>query len=424
MPRQLGVPGATLLGLGSILGTGVFVSIGVAAAVAGTAVLAAILLAAGLAVCNALSSAQLAASHPVSGGSYEYGYRLLHPIIGFSAGWVFLCAKSASAAAAALGATGYLYHVLGMEPLGGLGPSAAILTLLMTALVAGGLRRSSRVNAAIVGITLLALTVFAAFGLWHLASGAGRSLAPLLPKPGGSGASAFFYATALMFVAYTGYARIATLGEEVRDPGRTIPLAIIMTLAVSAALYVLVAVAALGAVPPEALGAAATRQAVPLEIAAQAMNAPVLVLLIALGAVSAMLGVLLNLLLGLSRVVLAMGRRHDLPPALSVISPHGDPRRAVVSMGAIISVMALPGQIETTWAFSALTVLIYYAITNAAALRLPRVHRRYPPLLAWLGLGGCLALTVFLPPGVWILGGVLIGGGLLWRVLAQRLWPA
>jgi basic amino acid/polyamine antiporter, APA family len=293
----------------------------------------------------------------------------------------------------------------------------------VTVLVAGGLRRSSLVNAFIVSVTLLSLVMFGAFGMWHLASGAGRPLTQSLPDAGWNGASAFFYATALMFVAYTGYARIATLGEEVHDPGRTIPLAIILTLAVSAALYVLVAAAALGAVDAEVLGTAATRQAVPLETAARAMNAPLLVFVIALGAVSAMLGVLLNLLLGLSRVVLAMGRRRDLPPSLAVIGPHGDPRRAVVSMGILIALMALPGQFETTWAFSALTVLIYYAITNVAALRLPNEQRRYPPVLAWLGLSGCLALTVFLPLRVWILGGLLIAGGLIWRVLAQRLWP-
>ncbi len=422
LARELGVPGATMLGLGSILGTGVFVSIGVAAGVAGPAVLAAIVLAAGLAVCNALSSAQLAATYPVSGGTYEYGYRLLRPELGFVAGWVFLCAKSASAATAALGAVGYLAHLLGIQPGGALGTAAAALAVAVTVLVLGGLRRSSAVNIGIVSVTVLALAAFAGAGLVRLASGAARPFTPVLPDANG-GAGPLLYATALMFVAYTGYARIATLGEEVREPARTIPRAIVVTLAVSAALYLLVAVAALGAVPPDVLAGAAETSAVPLEAAARAMDVPVLGTLVALGAVTAMLGVLLNLLLGLSRVALAMGRRRDLPPAFARLTRSGTPRLAVGAAGAVVAAIASLGEIEITWAFSAFTVLLYYAITNLAALRLPEGARLYPPAVAWTGLVGCLGLTAFLPGRVWILGAVLVGAGLVWHVITRILWP-
>ena len=103
LQRELGLAGATVTGLGSILGTGVFVSLAIAAGITGPSVILAIVLAAGLALCNALSSAQLAAAHPISGGTYEYGYKYLSPRLGFTAGWLFLCAKTASAATAALG---------------------------------------------------------------------------------------------------------------------------------------------------------------------------------------------------------------------------------------------------------------------------------------------------------------------------------
>lgn len=422
LARELGVAGATMLGLGSILGTGVFVSIGVAAGVAGPAVLAAIVLAAGLAVCNALSSAQLAATYPVSGGTYEYGYRLLRPELGFVAGWVFLCAKSASAATAALGAVGYLAHLLGVQPGGALGTAAAALAVAVTVLVLGGLRRSSAVNIGIVSVTVLALAAFAGVGLVRLGSGAARPLAPV-PADANGGAGPLLYATALMFVAYTGYARIATLGEEVREPARTIPRAIVATLAVSAVLYLLVALAALGAVPPDVLAGTAESSAVPLEAAARAMGTPMVGTLVAVGAVTAMLGVLLNLLLGLSRVVLAMGRRGDLPPTLAAVGPGGTPRLAVAAVGVPVALIAFLGEIEITWAFSAFTVLLYYAITNLAALRLPEDARLYPPAVAWTGLAGCLGLTAFLPGRVWILGAVLVGAGLVWRVIARLLWP-
>ena len=421
LSRELGVYSATTLGLGSILGTGVFVSIGIAAGVAGAAVIAAILLAAGLAACNALSSAQLAAAHPVSGGTYEYGYRLLSPAAGFAAGWVFLCAKSASAATAALGAAGYLSHLLGVSPRDWQGPAASALVVLVTALVLSGLRRSNLVNIVIVSTTLVALGGFASVGLLRVGTGAAQPLTPFFPEQG-AGAGAVLYATALMFVAYTGYARIATMGEEVREPRRTIPRAIVATLAISAVLYVLVAVAALGALGPSDLGALAVREAVPLEAAARAMDAPSLAVLVSIGAVTAMLGVLLNLLLGLSRVAFAMGRRADLPPALAGVV-HGTPRTAVVGVGLVVAGIASFGGIETTWAFSALTVLIYYAITNVASLRLPDGQRLYSPAIAWAGLTGCGALTLFLPGRIWVLGAAVIGLGFLWRILARRLWP-
>jgi APA family basic amino acid/polyamine antiporter len=118
--REVGVVGATMMGLGSIVGTGIFVSMGIAAGSAGPAVVLAIALSALIAVCNGLSSAQLAAAHPVSGGTYEYGYRWLHPSLGFLAGWMFVCAKTASAATAALGFSGYVLDLVESTPVPGI----------------------------------------------------------------------------------------------------------------------------------------------------------------------------------------------------------------------------------------------------------------------------------------------------------------
>ena len=114
LARVVGLWGAVWMGLGSILGTGVFVSLGIATGVVGSGVVLAVALAALVATANGLSSAQLAAAHPVSGGTYEYGHRLVNPVAGFTAGWMFLAAKSASAATAALGCAGYLLHTLGL----------------------------------------------------------------------------------------------------------------------------------------------------------------------------------------------------------------------------------------------------------------------------------------------------------------------
>lgn len=423
LARELGVFGATMLGLGSILGTGIFVSIGIAAGAAGPAVILAIGLAAGLATCNALSSAQLAAAYPVSGGTYEYGYRLLHPSLGFTAGWMFLCAKTASAATAAIGAAGYGLHIIGVDGAQWLPFIAAAVAASLTILVLAGLRRSSLANVGIVSITLLALVAFIVAGLVHLAGNDAQHFSPFFPDAGIRGADALLYATALMFVAYTGYGRMATMGEEVINPRVTIPRAIITTLVASALIYSLVAVAAIGAVGSEHLAGSAVDKATPLERAAAAMNVPGLALVVGIGATTAMLGVLLNLILGLSRIVLAMGRRRDLPPVFGTIAPQGVPRAAVLVVGLAIAALALSGDVEATWAFSAFTVLIYYAVTNVAAIKLPMERRLYPRCVSWLGLGGCLFLTPFLPARIWITGIALIAAGLVWRSIARSVWP-
>lgn len=367
LDRAIGTSGAVLLGLGAILGTGIFVSVGVVAGIAGPAMLVAITIAAGVAVCNGLSSAQLAAAFPVSGGTYEYGYRVLARPFGLAAGWLFLLAKSASAATAALGFAAYLGQGRGV---------ALALVAGITALVAGGIERTSRVNAVIVGVTLCGLAVFVATSLPALDPA--RFTFAVEPR-------SMLQASALMFVAFAGYGRIATLGEEVREPARTIPRAIVLALVAALVIYSAVVVAGIGAVGAPALAASGA----PLEHAAAT---PAVRTIVAIAAVTAMSGVLLNLVLGLSRVVLAMARRRDLPAALARIDARKSPRRAVLVTGAAIGVLVAIGTVKATWTFSAIAVLAYYAITNVAALRLPVEQRRFPRVVAVLGFVACVIL--------------------------------
>ncbi len=418
LARTVGVPGAVFLGLGSIVGTGIFVSLGTAAGVAGPSVVAAVALAAGVATLNGLSSAQLAASHPVSGGTYEYGYRYVSPAAGFLAGWMFLCAKSASAATAALGFAGYALTAFGIG--GGAARIAlgVIVVAAVTALVSGGIERSSRANAAIVSLTLLALGAFVAAGLPAAVAGAPSNLRPFFG--GEDGAGAFLHGAALMFVAFTGYGRVATLGEEVRDPERSIPRAIGITLLASMALYVAVGFVAVACVGPEALARATEAKAAPLEIVAHSFDVTGVAWAVAAGAVTAMLGVLLNLVLGLSRVWLAMARRGDAPRGLAAISEHGSPKRAVVLTGLLVGGLVLTGSVRLTWSFSAFTVLVYYALTNLAALRLPPDARRYPRWIPAAGLVACLGLAFFVEARIWITGVALAGVGLVWHAWRSR----
>lgn len=413
--RVIGVPGAMLLGLGSILGTGVFVSLGLAAGVAGSGILGAVLLAGLVATANGLSSAQLAAAHPVSGGTYEYGYRFLTPTLGFVAGWTFVCAKTASAASAALGLSGYALAALGVGTGGR--PLAITVIAAVTALVAGGVERTSRVNAVVVSTTLVALVALVVAGLPTVALRAPE----IELSTGSGGVAALLEATALVFVAYTGYARIATLGEEVREPERAIPRAVVLTLLVTMALYLSVAGVALGVLGAARLAAETARSSAPLEAVARELAVPGLRHLVGLGAATAMLGVLLNLVLGNSRMILAMARRGDLPAGLAAIEVGANtPRRAVVAAGALVACVAMLGDLETAWTFSAFTVLVYYAITNLAALRLGDERGRFPRALAWVGLASCLALAFWIEPRVWSSGLAIIAAGLVARKAMHR----
>lgn len=423
--RQLGVLGAVFMGLGAMVGTGVFVSIGIAAGAAGPAVILAIMLAAIVAVCNALSSAQLAAAYPVSGGTYEYGYRLLLPPLAFTAGWLFLCAKTASAATAALGFTGYFLNVL--SP-GNLAPAFITLStiLVLTIVAVLGLRGANGLNIGIVSVTLLALLAFVVAGLPHAWERGGANLQPFFAPAPGEGRSpiaGLLEGAALMFVAFTGYGRIATMGEEIRDPERTIPRAIIITMAVCAVLYIAVALVAVAVAGATALSQAAQYTAAPLEIIARGFEWRAARWIVTIGAMTAMLGVLLNLILGLSRVLLAMGRRGDGPPVLARLNrARTTPPVAVVVVGVAIALLAMSATVRLTWSFSAFTVLIYYAITNLAALRLPRESRRYSRGIAWTGLVACLLLAFWVPWRVWVIGLAMILLGFVWRAFARRLW--
>ena len=387
-----------MLGLGPIIGTGVFISLGIGASIAGPMILPAIGLAGLVALCNGLSSAQLAANHPVSGGTYEYGHRWLNPSLGFVAGWMFLCAKSASAATAALGFALYL------NPENSL-PIALAIVWVITAITLLGIQRTNTINTLIVGAVLLSLIAFVVFGAptisanpqnWQSALD-GENLENLLP------------ATALMFVAFTGYGRIATLGEEVTEPRRTIPRAIIATLVTTTVIYIVVTWVAL---------ANAGNQFSSLAIIAQTFSGPSLVKVLTAGAIIAMASVLLNLVLGLSRVVLAMGRRCDLPKTTARITDSTKvPAVATIVVGCLITGLVYVGDMKLTWSFSAFTVLVYYALTNLCAIRLKIEERLYPSWVSYIGLFACLCLAVFVEWRIILAGLSLIALGLALRWL-------
>lgn len=418
LERNIKTPGAILMGLGSIVGTGIFVSLAIATQIAGNGIMISIVIAGALAAFNGLSSAQLAAAHPVSGGTYEYGYRFLNSYLGFTAGWMFMVAKSASAATAVLGCAGYLFYAFDLQAGSfALVISGLVILLLMTIMVSGGIRRSNTANKIIVSVTLiglLALVVVASFAQ-------GLPLEPIRYAFVETSASSILYGSALMFVAYTGYGRIATLGEEVYSPKNTIPKAIILTMVVIVILYLLVSLTALSVMGADAFGQTVGGESAPLMFVAEALSVPLIGPVITIAAITAMLGVLLNLILGLSRVLLGMSRRGDVPGFLSRINPQSKSPVAAVSVtGGIIGFLVMSGDVVFTWSFSAFTVLIYYSITNLSALMMPKELRLYPVWIPAAGLFGCLFLAFWIEPAIWISGVALILIGLIWHTIAKR----
>lgn len=404
LKRTVGLPGAILLGLGSILGTGAFVGLGIAVSVSGSLTPYALLLAGLLAGCNAMSSAQLAAAHPVSGGTYAYGYRFLSPLAGFTAGTCFMLAKSASAAAAGLGLAAYLVPQFHQNLLG------AALIVVITALVALGLRRANFVNTVLVTITVLTLIALAIIG------GLQTNTVPTAVASSPS-APAFLESIALLFVAFTGYGRIATLGEEIQEPRRNIPRAIIATIFISTALYFGALLSGLNVLGADGFAAATQNSGAPLRATADVIGLSPLVLMISIAAATAMAGVALNLLLGLSRVLFSMGRQGDAPKFVSQLNQSSEPLRAVWIVGISIAIIAALGGLKLVWSFSAFTVLVYYAITNLCALQLAQEDQLYPRVISWGGLFGCAGLAFFLDWRVILLGLGFIASAILLRRL-------
>ncbi len=406
LERRLGLSDAIVLGLGSMLGAGVFAAFGPAAAAAGSGLLLALVLAAVVAYCNATASAQLAARYPESGGTYVYAGRRLGPVWGFLAGWGFVVGKTASCAAMALTLGAYAWPA---HPV----PVAVAAVVVLTGVNYLGVTKTARVTRVLVALTLVTLAGVIAAGLGGGQAGTGH-LTEWFPH----GFTGITQAAALLFFAFAGYARIATLGEEVRDPARTIPRAIPLALLVVVVIYAAVGLVALLAVGSRALAEAAA----PLAAVARSGGSDALAVVVRVGGAVASAGVLLSLMAGIGRTGLAMARDRELPGWLAAVHPrHRVPHRAELLLGALVLIIVLVADVRGAIGFSSFAVLVYYALANAAAFTLPgRQHRWLRPLTV-LGFAGCLLLAATLPLSSVLAGGCVLLVGLLGRALIIAL---
>jgi basic amino acid/polyamine antiporter, APA family len=413
LARRLGTGDAVVIGLGSMIGAGVFSAFAPAARAAGSGLLIGLALAAVVAYCNAVASAQLAAQYPTSGGTYVYGRERLGEWSGFVAGWGFVVGKIASCAAMAL--TFASYAVGGSEWAVRLVALAAVVVL--TAANYRGISRTAEAARVLVALSILALLVVVCTIAVDRDEGVGRDG---LSSWGTGGVYGVLQAAGLLFFAFAGYARIATLGEEVREPARTIPRAIPIALGIAIGLYLLVGIAALVALGPDAL-AVSTR---PLADAVDAVGAAWAVPIVRAGAAVASLGALLALVAGVGRTGLAMARNGDLPRWLDSVHPrYRVPDHAELAVAAVVSVLVLTTDLRGAIGFSSFGVLTYYAIANASAYSQDAAHRRWPRALNVMGLLGCAVLVVTLPWTAAIAGLAVFVIGVAGRAAAGVLSP-
>jgi basic amino acid/polyamine antiporter, APA family len=383
LERRLGLGDAVFIGLGSMIGAGVFAAYGPAARAAGTGLLVGLVAAAVVAYCNATSSAQLAAAYPRAGGTYLYGREVLGDWWGYFAGWGFMVGKTASCAAMGLTFAAYV------APDGWSRPIAAAVVVVLALVNCAGVTRTALLTRVLVSLVLVALVVAA------VACFRGGSTSGLdgwsSPEHGLYGV---LQSAGLLFFAFAGYARIATLGEEVREPWRVIPRAIVIALAGAVVVYAVIAVAVLCVLG----GPGTAASSAPLADAVGATSSPWVVGVVRAGAALASAGALLALIAGLGRTGLAMARERDLPGWLDAVHPRFRvPHRAELTVSAVVVVLVLTTDLRGAIGFSSFGVLLYYFVANAAAYRQPSAARRFPRWLQLLGAVGCLVLVATLP---------------------------
>jgi APA family basic amino acid/polyamine antiporter len=400
LKRSLSLLDATAISVGAIIGGGIFVVTGIVAGLAGSALVVSMVLAAAIAFFTALSYAELAAWQPVEGSVYEYARQVISPFSGFLTGWMFMVANTFTGAAVSLG---FAYYLTAEFPGLPANVVAAVLCLAFTALNFFGARESARLNTLLVAAKLLILGFFVVFGALNANP---ANFAPFEPFNAG-----VFYGAFFIFFAYTGFGRVAVVAEEVKDAQRNVPKALLLALAVSTIIYVLVGIVAVGLVGSATLADSNS----PLAAAISAAGSPLAVQVVAFGGLLATASVLLTAILGVSRMAYSMARRKDVPQALAKL--HGKfstPYYSIWAVGILMALLVLFFDLTGVVVVSTFGALFYYAVTNAAALKLKTEKRRYHKLFPTVGLGTCillLAFILFAATQAWIIGVICLTAG-------------
>jgi APA family basic amino acid/polyamine antiporter len=399
----LGLWSATAINVGAIIGGGIFVVTGIVAGLAGSALVVSMAVAAVISVFTALSFAELTAWQPVEGSVYEYACQLISPFSGFLTGWMWIVSNTFAGAAVALG---FAYYFTAAIPALQANVVAALICLAFTALNFVGIRQSALFNNVLVAAKLIILGFFVVFGLLHVNAGNFLPFAPF--------SSGVLYGAYFIFFAYGGFARVAVVAEEVKDAKRTVPRAVLLSLAISTVVYVLVGVVAVGL----AGSAELAKSNSPLMDAIGVTGSSLAVQIVSFGGLVATASVLLTSILGVSRMAYAMARRKDMPQALRKL--HGKfctPYYSIWIAGVLMALLVLFVDLTQVVAISTFAILFYYAIANMAAFKLKTEHRRYHKVLHGLGLITCvvlLAFILFASTQSWVIGVICLVVGALY----------
>jgi len=409
---SLGLFDATAIGVGAIIGGGIFVVTGISAGLAGSAFLVSMLIAAVISLFTASSFIQLTEWLPKEGSIYEYSYRLISPFAGFLTGWMWIFSNTFGGAAVSLG---FAYYLIALWPVLPATYVAAIICLVFTAINYYGIRESARLNNILVAAKLLILALFIILGLPHISQ---SNFVPFKPFEVG-----VFYGAFYIFFAFGGFARAAVVAEEIKDAKRNVPRAIILALVISAIVYMLVGTVAVGLAGADRLASSNS----PLAEAISATGAKAAVLIVSVGGMLATASVLLTSILGVSRMAYAMAKRKDLPEAVGKLdSKRNTPYYSVLITGLVMTLLVLLVDLTRVVAISTFALLFFYTLANVSALRLKTGKRVHSKILPSLGMAMCLtflAFAFFASLQSWIIGAASLLAGGMYYVAKQKIKP-
>ncbi|MFJ3383940.1 MULTISPECIES: amino acid permease [unclassified Curtobacterium] len=431
--RTLGVWHLTMISVGATLGTGILVVLGTAVPLAGPAVWISFVVAGIAALLSALSYAEMAGAVPTSGSSYSYTYATMGEGIAWVCGWCLVLEYAVSVAAVAVGASEYVdetLRVFGMHlpaalsaPPGDGGivnlPAAA-LVLIATAVLLPGARESAWVNTlmVIVKIALLVFFVIVAFSAFRA-----QNFEPLAPM----GAAGVTAAASRLFFSYIGFDAASTAGEEAKNPRRDLPRAIIGSIALITALYILVAIAAIGA---RSWTSFSSSEASLVRIVVDVTGQPLVALVFSIGAVIAIASVVLTVLYGQTRILLTMARDGLVPRVFGRVSHRtGTPIANTLIVGLVVTVVAALVPLGELADATSIGTLVAFALVNVSVIILrrsqPGLERSYRvplfPVVPILGALSCVLLAVFLGAGTWIAFGIwMVAGAALYALYGRR----
>jgi APA family basic amino acid/polyamine antiporter len=413
LKRTLNLFDAISIGIGAIVGAGIFVVVGIAIGYAGPAIVISIIIAAIVASFTALSFAELGSAIPKQGGVYAFAYEIASPSAGFVVGYLWLFAQTVAGAAISLGFAGYFVAVF---PFLSLKAVAVSIVLALTALNLVGIKQSAMVNNALVLTKIAIICLFIVIGIPRISLANYSQFAP-------NGFFGVLQGAGFIFFAFLGFGRIAMLGEEVRNPNRTLPLSILLSFATSAVIYVLTGLTATGLQDYRLLAQSNS----PIADAAGTIGAPALVGIVSFGALVATVSVLLTTLIGLSRVSFAMARNGQIPKAIAKIHPRfGTPYVAILIMGTLMAILALAFDLRQTSAITSFSILSTHVVLNYCAIKL---RKKIPdigafkaplyPLIPSLGVVSCLILLLFLPVESWLVSAGVLAALVCWLVIKK-----